>query len=78
MKIKSTQLALEWIIIGLMIGSIMLFGWQRMHQLNINRFLILSFCIIIFLTAAYRSVVIRFFPVTGENVSGETGDKPQE
>ena len=77
MKIKSTQLALEWIIVGLMIGSIMLFGWQRMDQLNINRFLILSFCIILFLVAAYRSIVLRFFPATAESVSGEAGDASQ-
>ena len=77
MKMKPAQLALEWIMISLMIGLIMLFGWQRMHQLNINRFLILSFSIILVLTAAYRSIAIRYFSTNMEDASGETGDKPQ-
>lgn len=50
---KKRQKAIEWVLVALIVGVIMFFGKIRMHQLNINRFLVLSYAIILFLLIVF-------------------------
>jgi amino acid permease len=50
---KKRQKAIEWVLVALIVGVIMFFGKIRMHQLNINRFLVLGYAIILFLLIVF-------------------------
>lgn len=50
---KKRQKAIEWVLVALIVGVIMFFGKLRMHQLNINRFLVLGYAIILFLLIVF-------------------------
>jgi amino acid permease len=41
------------VLVELIVGVIMFFGKIRMHQLNINRFLVLGYAIILFLLIVF-------------------------
>jgi len=53
MHSKKISSILEWLLVGLMIGTIMFLGRIRMHQINISRFLILGYLIIVLLMIAF-------------------------
>lgn len=62
MKRKTLQFALEWVVIGLMFGAIMLFGKFRLHQLNMQRFLVYSYGVVAVLTIVFRLITRKFSP----------------
>ena len=62
---KKRQKAIEWVLVALIVGVIMFFGKIRMHQLNINRFLVLGYAIILFLLIVFW-VVNQKAASTGE------------
>ncbi len=61
MKKTTMEKTVDWILLTLIIGSVMLFGALRMHQLALNSFLLLSFGVIALLLVVYRVVYRRFF-----------------
>jgi len=61
LKAESLRAIVDWVLLILIIGSIMYLGKIRMHQITLNRFLLLNFGIIVCLIIIYRAICIRFF-----------------
>ena len=59
MKSERLREFFDWIFIFLTIGTVMYMGKTRVHQLALNRFLLLGFGGILFLLIVYRVVCIR-------------------
>lgn len=61
MKRARVEKIADWILLALLIGSVMIFGYVRFHQLALNGFLLASFGVIVALLFIYRLVYRRWF-----------------
>ena len=56
----------EWCLLALIVGVVMGLGAARMHQLQLNLFLVCCFFAIAVLMAVYRAIYRRFFDADHE------------
>lgn len=57
------QAAAEWCLLALIVGIVMGLGAARMHQLQLNWFLVVGFVSIAVVMAVYRMVYRKWFVV---------------
>lgn len=55
------QAAAEWCLLALIVGIVMGLGAARMHQLQLNWFLVVGFVGIAVVMAVYRAVYRKWF-----------------